>query len=94
MKNLILSVLVALTLTACSRKDEPSVKASVKVDVDKDGSIERNLKKAGKEIEAGAEKAMDKLEDAGEKVKETYQDAKDKLTDDKKAEVEVKVKRD
>jgi F0F1-type ATP synthase membrane subunit b/b' len=103
MTKLLLATLMALTLAACSDRDD-GVRVEGNVDVDTEemkDSAERNLKKAerqlekaGREIEAGAEKAADKLEDAGDKLKDKFNDTKDRLDSDKDAKIEVEVKRD
>ena len=93
MKNLLVCVVLAGLLSACSAKvDEDG--AEVKISSDTKESVKDSWEKAGSELEKGAEKAKAKLEDAGEAIKEGFNETKDRLSSDKDAKVEVEVKKD
>jgi hypothetical protein len=97
MKYLVLPVLTVCFFAACGKNqdDGPKIEASVEVKGDSAAdSMQKGLEKAGHEIKKGAKQAQSKLEDAGEAIKDKVEEAKDKLSSDKKAEVEVKVKKD
>lgn len=97
MKKILLCGLMAVVLTACSDRDGDGVSAETSVEVDlKDerAALERNMEKAGREIEAGAKEAKQELKEAGQTIKEKFNEAKEEITDDDKAKVEVEVKKD
>lgn len=100
MRKTALCVLMAGLMTGsmggCSRENgEPKAEASVKVDLDKTkDSLENAADKVESEVKKGAKEAKAKLEDAGDAIKDKLETAKDKLSDDKKAEVKIEVKKD
>lgn len=80
-------------LVGCSQNDSSSDR-SVSIDLDKQKeSVQKTLNNAERELKKGAREAQAKLEKAGDTLKQKAEEVKDKLTDDKKAEVKVDVKK-